>query len=155
LLKAHAALRGTDLFGEGALVSNLEFVFRLPDFIFERERAAEEAYGFTLAGKLVTDIPRHSEPGEGDRQLISEIVGELTRLARRDPGLQEASIWRGCGKPPDALESPFPDAAVRARLERCIVVGVRVDRNAPDGFIRVDDTLMADIMGRHSMGERR
>jgi hypothetical protein len=79
------------LFGEGALVSNLEFVFRLPDFIFERERAAEEAYGFTLAGKLATDIPRHSEPGEGDRQLISEIVGELTRLAQRDPGLQEAS----------------------------------------------------------------
>lgn len=122
---------------------------RLPDFIFLRERAAEEACGFTLAGKLVTDIPKQREPGESDQQLISEIVGELTRLAQRDPELQEASIWRGGGKPPDALKPPFSDAALRERVERCAVVVVRVDRNAPDGFIRVDDVTMADLMGRN------
>lgn len=121
---------------------------RLPDFIFWRDRAAEKAGGFTLAGKLVTDIPRTKSPGEGDRQLISEIVEELTRRAKRDPDMEEANIWRGGGKPPDALEPPFPDAAMRERVKRCAVVVVRIDpRN--DGFLRVGDVTMADIMGRN------
>jgi hypothetical protein len=38
----------------------------LPDFIFERQKAVEEANGFTLAGKLLTDIPKHEVPSERD-----------------------------------------------------------------------------------------
>ena len=34
-----------------------------------------------------------------------------------------------------------------ARAERCIVLRVWVDPNAPDGFLRLDDSLRADVMG--------
>jgi hypothetical protein len=120
---------------------------RLPDFFFLRERAAEDAGGFTLAGKLVTDIPRHSEPGEGDRQLISEIVGEVTRLARGDPDLEVACAWRSSSElPPDALSTTFPADAVNERVKRCGVVVVRIDRNGRDELMRIDGTLKADVM---------
>ena len=122
---------------------------RLPEFIFARERGVEEANGFLLAGKLLTDIPHGTEPSESDMQLITEIVRWLTDTVARAPDLQEAGAWRGEGKPSGGLSPRFPDDAVNERLERCIVVGVRVDRNAPDGFIRIDDTMMAEIMGRH------
>jgi hypothetical protein len=122
---------------------------RLPNFIFERDKTAEETGGFMLAGKLLTDISKHTKPSAGDQQLISELVGHLTRAAERDPHMDRASIWRSGVKPSDALvEGPAFDAAISVRLKRCIVVGVRVDpRN--DGFLRLDDGLLADVMGRH------
>ena len=122
---------------------------RLPEFIFARERGVEEANDFLLAGKLLTDIPHGAEPSEEDLQLIGEIIRELTDAFARAPDLNEAGAWRGEGKPPGGLSPPYPDDAVNERLKRCIVVGVRVDRNAPDGFIRIDDSAMAEIMGRH------
>ena len=62
---------------------------RLPDFIFGRDKAAEEANGFTLAGKLVTDILRHKKPSEREISEIAEIIRILTGKVRRDPGLQD------------------------------------------------------------------
>ena len=119
---------------------------RLPDFIFWRDKATEETCGFLLAGKLVTDIPKHNEPSERDQQLIGEIIQALTREAQRDPDLQQAGIWRGV-KPPDGVGPAVPESAIIARAKRCIVVGVRVDpRN--DGLIRPDDGALAEIMGR-------
>ena len=47
---------------------------KLPDFIFSRQRAVGEASGFTLAGKLLTDIPKHRELSESDRELIFELI---------------------------------------------------------------------------------
>jgi hypothetical protein len=121
----------------------------LPHFIFGRERAVEEAGGFSLAGKLVTDIPKHRELDEGDHRLISKIIGELKRLVQREPNLEEASIWRGGVKPPGGLVPPFSAAALRERTERCTVVGVRVDPRNDGDFVRVDDVTMAEIMGRN------
>jgi hypothetical protein len=118
---------------------------RLPDFIFERQKAVEEAYGFTLAGKLLTDIPSHEGPSERDRELIFELIQRLKDEFQRNPDMDHVSIWRN-GKPPAALKSPFPDAAIRARAKRCLVVGVRVN---PDGLLRLDDSQLAEIMGRH------
>jgi hypothetical protein len=57
----------------------------LPDFIFERQKAVEEANGFTLAGKLLTDIPKHEVLSERDGQLISEIIQLMKEAVRRDP----------------------------------------------------------------------
>jgi hypothetical protein len=121
---------------------------RLPDFIFGRDKTTEEAYGFLLAGKLVTDIPKHKQPSEDDQQLIAELIQWLAQTAQRDPDLDEAGVWRDGVKPPDGLSPPFPDDAIQARVDRCLVVGVRVDpRN--DGFLRLDDVALAEIMGRH------
>ena len=81
---------------------------------------------------------------------VAEIIRELTDAVARAPDLyDEAGAWRGEGKPPGGLSPPFPADAVNERLKRCIVIGVRIDRNAPDGFSRIDDTMMAEIMGRH------
>jgi hypothetical protein len=121
---------------------------RLPEFIFAREKWVEEANDFLLAGKLLTDIPHDAEPSEHDKTLITEFIQGLTSLVAREPDLEEAGAWRNGVKPPDGFAPPYPDDAVNERLKRCIVVGVRVDRNAPDGFIRIDDSAMADIMGR-------
>lgn len=121
---------------------------RLPEFIFAREKWVEEANGFLLAGKILTDIPHGTEPSEDEKALITEFIQELTRLVARAPDLEEAGAWRNGVKPPDGFAPPYPDDAVNERLKRCIVVGVRVDRNAPDGFIKIDDTMMAEIMGR-------
>jgi hypothetical protein len=96
----------------------------------------------------VTDIPKHKQPSEQDQQLITELVQRLTRIAQRDPDLHEAGVWRDGVKPPDGLSPPFPDDAILARVNRCLVVGVRVDpRN--DGFLRLDEAALAEIMGRH------
>jgi hypothetical protein len=122
---------------------------RLPDFFFIRDKAAEAAGGFILAGRLMTDIPRHSVPSERDKQLISEILEGVTRLARGDPDLDEACAWRNSELPPDALVPPFSEAEVLERVTRCGVVVVRIDRKGRHEPMRIDDTLMADIVGRH------
>jgi hypothetical protein len=118
----------------------------LPNFIFGRDKAVEEAYGFTLAGKLLTDIPKHQEVSACDQQLIAEIIRRLGDAARGGSDMTEAGIWRNRVKPPDGLSPPFSDAVLMARVERCLVVGVRVN---PDGFLRLDDMMMAEVMGRH------
>jgi hypothetical protein len=123
---------------------------RLPDFIFVRDKAVEEAGDFILAGKLLTDLDRHKRPSESESAELAEVIQRLTcDVQHGDPDLEEAGIWRNGVKPPDGLAPPFPHDLVRARLKRCAVVGVRVDRNALDGFIRLDATLLADVMGRH------
>jgi hypothetical protein len=118
---------------------------KLPNVIFFREKAVEKAGGFLLAGRLVTDLPKHEPPSESD---LRDVIELLIDGARRDPDMQEASLWLGGGKPADALASPFPEAAMLARVKRCAVVVLRIDlRN--DGLMRLDDSLLADIMGRH------
>jgi hypothetical protein len=109
-----------------------------------------KAGGFTLARKLVTDIPKDEEPSERDKTLIADIIRRLAYDVQHDfPDVQESGAWRNGVKPRDGLSPPFPDAAVLARIDRCVVIGVRVDPNPPEGAIRIDDMLMADIMGRH------
>ena len=80
--------------------------------------------------------------------MIADIIGELMRATQRDPDLYEVSVWLN-GKPPDAREPTKEDLIARAKS--CVVIGVRVDpRDEGDGgFIRIDDSAMADIMGRH------
>jgi hypothetical protein len=121
---------------------------RLPDFVFVRDQAAEKVGGFILAGTLVTDIPKGKDPSKGESSEIAEVIERLMHELECDPEMPEASIWRGGVKPPDGLEPPFDGAAVLARVKRSAVVMVRI---APctDGFPRLDDTLMADVMGRH------
>jgi hypothetical protein len=94
---------------------------KLPDFIFGRDKAAEKAGGFILAGKLVTDIPRHEKPSESEKLLIRDIIQRLTDAAKRNPDMQEAGIWRNGVKPADGLAPPFPEAAMLARVKRCAV----------------------------------
>jgi hypothetical protein len=125
----------------------------LPDFFFGRDKAAEEANGFTLAGKLVTDIPRHKKPSERE---IAEIIRILMDKVRRDPDLQEIGLWRSGAKPAGRIVPPFPDAPMIARAERCNVLGVRVDPNAPDGSSGwTTDSLMAAVMGTKLRPERK
>jgi hypothetical protein len=120
---------------------------KLPDFIFGRDRAAEEAGGFVLAGRLVTPFPKREKPSAAESEEIAALIQKLTTMAREDPAMAGVGAWRGNVKLPDGLKPPFPDAAMLARMERCAVVIVRIDpRN--DGLMRIDDTLMADIMGR-------
>jgi hypothetical protein len=102
----------------------------LPDFIFGRRRDIEQAYGFVLAGVLVTDIPKGRKPSEDDSGLISLITRSLVDEARLDPNLQEVGVWRGGVKPADGLSPPFPDALMQARMQRCNVIEVRVDPRA-------------------------
>ena len=80
---------------------------------------------------------------------IARIIQALMQEVKRDPHLTQVGIWRDpANRPPDGLKPPFPDAAMIARMERCAAVVVRIDpRN--DGLMRIDDTLMADILGRH------
>jgi hypothetical protein len=122
---------------------------RLPDFIFGRDKFAEEQCGFLLAGRLVTDIPKDTkEPSNEDQKLIGKIIQALLEEVRNDPHLQEVGIWRGGVKPDHRISPPFPDDLMIARMKRCIVVGVRVDpRN--DGMMRFDDGMLAEILGRH------
>ena len=120
---------------------------RLPDFIFGRDRVAEKAGGFTLAGKLVTDIPKTREPTESETSEITELINTLVQEAKRDPDMHEVGAWRSGAKPPDGLSPPFPDAAMRQRVERCAVIAVRIDPR--DDGLRLDDGLLAEIMGRH------
>ena len=122
---------------------------RLPDFFFIRDRAAEEAGAFILAGRLVTDIPRHNVPSESDQRLITDTLEGVMHLARGDPDLEVACAWRSSELPPDALSTTFPADAVNERVKRCGVVLVRIDRNGRDELMRIDDSLMADVMGRH------
>jgi hypothetical protein len=120
---------------------------RLPDFIFGRDKAAEQAGRFILAGMLAASIPKSTkEPSERETsEEISEIIQKLTRMAQRDPHLEEASIWRN-EPPPDALNPPFPEAAVRKdnSLHRR-----RRARRPPQRPLLLDDSALADMMGRH------
>jgi hypothetical protein len=123
----------------------------LPDFIFGRDQEIEKASGFVLAGKLLTDIPEHSIPSESDLQLIAEIVKRLGDAVQRNPDIIEASIWRDAdAKPAGAAKPPYAFAAIQEKAKRFAVVVVRVDeRQSRPGVIRLDDSLIADIVGRH------
>lgn len=110
---------------------------RLPDFMFVRVRSV----GVTLAGVLVTNIPSHEEMSGDDRQLIFEVVNSLNDEAQRDPDWSKASIWPRGAMPPGGSEELFPDAVRRAQANGCVVVRVW-----GDGFRRVDDVQLAEIM---------
>jgi hypothetical protein len=100
---------------------------RLPNFIFGRDKAAEEAGGFILAGQLVTDFPKDKEPSESESAEIAEIIRGLTREVRRDPHLQEgvaleslqdctlSGRWRGHRERANARGHVF-EGACRASL---------------------------------------
>jgi hypothetical protein len=89
----------------------------LPHFIFQRARPAEKAYGFTLAGVLLTDIPSDRELSERDRQLIFDIIQTLNDAAAGDPDWNEAGLWRRGAMPPGGVEAPFSHAIIRARAK--------------------------------------
>jgi hypothetical protein len=111
---------------------------RLPDFIFLRERAAEEAAAFILAGRLVTDIPKYNVPSESDQRLITDTLEGVMHLARGDPELEAACAWRSSELPPDALSATFPAAAGNERVKCCGVVAMRIDRNGRDELMCID-----------------
>ena len=74
---------------------------RLPDFIFCRDKTAEEAGGFILAGTLVTDTPKlHRSERRRELHQIAEVIERLLHEVERDPELQEASIGTALRLPP-------------------------------------------------------
>jgi hypothetical protein len=121
----------------------------LPHFIFRRARPAEKAYGFTLAGVLLTDIPSDRELSERDRQLIFDIIQALNDAAAADPNWNEAGLWRRRAMPPGGVEAPFSHAMIRARAKGCRAMVVR-----DDGFCRIDDSQLAEVMGWDEPAER-
>jgi hypothetical protein len=100
---------------------------RLPNFIFARDAWAEGAYGYTLVGMLLTDIPCYREMSKRDRQKIREIIKRLNSEVRRNSDLSEVGIWRNGKKPPDAIEGPFSATVMRARAKGCMVLAVLND----------------------------
>jgi hypothetical protein len=115
---------------------------RLPDFIFGRDKAAEAAGGFVLAGMLVTDIAKGDDArAQRDGPLIADIIKSLLREARRDPHLAEVGFWRDpTNRPPHGLKPPFPDDMMIARMDHCLTIAVRVDPR-DDGMMRIDEEL--------------
>jgi hypothetical protein len=69
------------------------------------------------------------------------------REVKDTPDVHEVGLWRGKVNLPDGAGPPFPDAAMKARCERCAVVIVRVDPR-DDGLVRLDDATLAQIMPR-------
>jgi hypothetical protein len=118
---------------------------RLPDFVFGRDKVAEQAGGFILAGRMVTNILKGKKPDEEDQVFTHHVINSLVDTVRRDPHMQEAGAWRH-SKPPGGLSPLFPDAAMIEETERCAVIEVRIDPRG-DGTIRLDDGLLAQIMG--------
>jgi hypothetical protein len=119
------------------------------DFMFIRNWSVEEAYGVTLVGVLVTNIPGHEDLREDDRERIFEVIERLTGMARRDPDWSKASIWRQGAMPLGGDDELFPDAVRRAQANGCVVVRV-----FGDGFCRIDEVELAEIMGRYESAWR-
>jgi hypothetical protein len=76
----------------------------LPHFIFGRDRAAEEAGGFILAGRLVTPFPRREKPSENESAEVAKIIQALMQEVKRDPHLAQvgrlSKRGTGCKKSP-------------------------------------------------------
>jgi hypothetical protein len=120
---------------------------RLPTFIFCRDREVEEAHGYRLAGRLITDAPKCEQTEEETREIVN-VSRELLEAVRRDPRAVEFGLWRN-GRPPDALLSPYPGAAMMARIDRCLVVTVRVaphPRRRQLSFLAALFRLVRDIL---------
>jgi hypothetical protein len=96
---------------------------RLPHFIFGRDTDAESRGGFWLAGLLVTDTPKDRKTSESE---LAGIVKQLLQAVKDNPNLGEAGLWRG-DPPPDRYAQPYPEEAMKARMDRCISIAVRID----------------------------
>jgi hypothetical protein len=123
---------------------------RLPHFIFGRLPEIEREGGFTLAGMLVTDIPKTKKrPSKRDQMLIKSIIEALTDNVVSDPHMHEAGIWRGGRKPADGASTPFDDELMRKRVQRCIVIAVRIDPSSDTSRIKLDSDLLRQMgLGR-------
>jgi len=119
---------------------------RLPDFIFGRNKSVENA-GFRLAGKLVTNVPTWAERTKTDVEMVEAIIRSLVNATRDNPDIQEAGFWRGA-VPWDALDPPFPVAQVLERMRRCVVLEVRVRKDAD---IDDENAVTVQWMGRKHM----
>ena len=102
---------------------------RLPHFIFGRDFDAESKGGFALAGLLVTDIGKDDRAAqERDAPLLNEIVQRLLGMVKDHPELKEAGVWRDPDdKQTNDFTMPYPEGPIKARMDRCISVAVRID----------------------------
>jgi hypothetical protein len=107
---------------------------RLPDFIFLRDFDAEKAGNFMLAGHLVTDLPKDSEPSDETKKFVNGLLVDLAKKAKSDPDLYEATIWRPDNRPANAIDADSPEAqaALDDKIRRCIVMVIGISRGDLD-----------------------
>jgi hypothetical protein len=112
----------------------------MPVFVFARRRDIEIETGMLLAGHLIVDIPKDTEPTREQQYMLAEIIQRLTAEARAGRMPADAVLygWGGGRKPDNAAD----DAAIEHWAETQTSIAVRIDpRN--DGLVRIDsDTAM-------------
>jgi hypothetical protein len=118
----------------------------MPAFAFGRRHDIELEVGLILAGQLVVDLPRGTEPTEDQQQMIGEIVRWLMEDAKSGRLPADAMVygWHGGGgRPPDAVDTDN-DEVMLAWANTRLVIGLRVDpRN--DGMLRIDSDMMRQM----------
>jgi len=112
-----------------------------PLFVFVRCHDIELEGGLILAGNLVLDIPRPSSlqlaPTADQAQLIQEIVGQLSAMARAGQMPDDAFIL---GWPHASAADVHDDATLAAWAEERVKISIRIDPR-DDGMVRIDSDL--------------
>ena len=123
----------------------------MPAFMFERRSHVEHEAGFILAGQLVVDLPKGTEPTERHKRMVQDIINQLTAEARSGFMPADAVVcgWHGGTKPPNAVDTNIDtndDKIIRAWIERSLTIGVRVDPRPPsDEGPRLDSDALAQM----------
>jgi hypothetical protein len=114
----------------------------MPAFVFIRRRDVEREGGFILAGQLIVDIPKGTNPKRRHQRMIDEILRQLTANAQSGQMPDDAIVygWRGGCRPDDAVDV-HNNALMKNWVSGRLVCAVRVDpRN--DGYMRFDSDLL-------------
>jgi hypothetical protein len=119
----------------------------MPAFVFQRHSHVEQEAGFILAGQLVVDLPKGTEPTERTKGMVQDIVNQLTAEARYGfmPADTVVCGWHGGAKPPNGVDIDNDDL-MSAWVERSLTIAVRVDPRPPsDEGPRLDSDALAQM----------
>jgi hypothetical protein len=117
----------------------------MPVFVFARRHDIEVEAGFILAGNLIVDLLKKTEPTEDEKQMVAAIIQQLTDAAQSGRMPDDAVVygWRGGHRPPNAVDIDDDKLMAAWAKDRCLIT-LRVDPRS-DGLVRLDSDIVRQL----------
>jgi len=124
----------------------------IPDCLFIRDFEAEKAGGFTLAGMLFVRRRPH-EMKKKDKKRIARVIQRVTSAVRENPDLNRA-VCNLDGSETSIGDKLRDDEWLHQQYapppnNPYTTITVRVDPRPNDGYLRLSDYDLKQIMGSH------
>jgi hypothetical protein len=117
-----------------------------PAFVFQRRSHVENEAGFILAGQLIVDIPKSTEPNEHEQAMIQGIIKQLLAKVKSGSVPADAELigWRGGAKSENAVDIDNNEL-MSAWADRSLIIALRVDTRDSGEGLHLDSDVLAQM----------